>query len=237
LLAPSDSGAAEKSARGAAIGEAAIGEAAGQQTSPSPETLAQNGASSGQALGAPGEEAANQDVYVSPFGNEPRPDPVVGPGGYLENGWLIWEELMPAGWNPAAIFEELDINDMADDDPRLELIIDEFVKKWNAAPINAELDRKMMKIPGFVVPLDFEAEQASEFLLVPFFGACIHVPPPPPNQIIMVRLARPMAAFAAMEVVWVYGKISVDGYASDLGTAGYTLSADKVEIYQIPEEG
>jgi hypothetical protein len=155
--------------------------------------------------------------------------------GYLENGWLIWEQLMPADWDPVAIFEELNINDMADDDPRIDEIIEEFVKKWNASPVNREVDQKPLRIPGFVVPLDFEADEVAEFFLVPFFGACIHVPPPPPNQIILVRLKSPMG-LGAMEVVEVYGKISVEGYTNDLGSAGYTLAADKVEFYRIEED-
>ena len=199
-----------------------------------------NSAKEGSASQDPASSSSAQngeaDVYASPFGNEPRPDPVVGPGGYLENGWLIWEELMPADWDPVAIFEELSLNDMADDDPRIEGIIDDFVAKWNASPVNPEVDRVAVKIPGFVVPLDFEADKVAEFFLVPFFGACIHVPPPPPNQIVMVRLGKPMSGLSAMEVVWVYGKISVEGYENDLGRAGYTLAADKVELYQLGED-
>jgi hypothetical protein len=194
--------------------------------------------SSGQAQGggAPSEDSQSQaDVYVSPFGGEPLPEPVMSRDGYLENGWLIWEELMPADWDPVAIFEELNINDMADDDPRIDQIIEEFVKKWNASPVNKEVDQQPLRIPGFVVPLDFEADEVAEFFLVPFFGACIHVPPPPPNQIILVRLKSPMG-LGAMEVVEVYGKISVEGYTNDLGSAGYTLAADKVEFYRIEED-
>lgn len=200
-------------------------EATGSKTGP------EDGSDSPQAGGAD-----KADVYASPFGDEPRPAPVVGKGGYLENGWLIWEELMPADWDPVAIFEELNINDMEDGDPRIDQIIETFVAKWNAAPVNSQIDKKAMRIPGFVVPLDFEADKLSEFFLVPFFGACIHVPPPPPNQIILVRLKKPMAGLGAMEVVEVYGRISVEGFTTDLGSAGYTLAADKVEYYQFPED-
>jgi hypothetical protein len=157
----------------------------------------------------------------------------VGPGGYLENGWLIWEELMPAGWDPAAIFEELRINDLADDDPRVDQVIGEFLKRWDESPVNPEMDAKSLKIPGFVVPLDFEKEKVDEFFLVPFFGACIHVPPPPPNQIVLVRLKEPIEGLGVMEVVWVYGRLRVERVATDLGRAGYSLAADRVEFYQV----
>jgi hypothetical protein len=164
------------------------------------------------------------------------PKPVVGAGGYLENGWLIWEELMPAGWDPAAIFEDLKINDMEDDDPRVDQIIEEFLRRWNDSPTNPEVNAKRLKIPGFVVPLDFEQEKVDEFFLVPFFGACIHVPPPPPNQIILVRLKKPIEGLGVMEVVWVYGKISVEKVNTEIGNSGYSLAADKVEFYRFDEE-
>jgi hypothetical protein len=205
---------------------------------PSPRAAGQagqNGLPGQNGPAGPPDQNGQADQYSAPMGEGPRPDPVVGPEGYLENGWLIWEELMPAGWDPAAIFEELGLNSMADDDPRVEQVIEEFVKRWNASPVNPGIDGRLVKIPGFVVPLDFEAEQVAEFFLVPFFGACIHVPPPPPNQIIMVRPAEPIRGLAAMEVVWVYGPISVEGYANELGHAGYAIAADKVEFYQVPE--
>ncbi|MDR1309730.1 MAG: DUF3299 domain-containing protein [Deltaproteobacteria bacterium] len=180
---------------------------------------------------APGLALA-QGPAVDGGGEEPS-RPSVGPGGYLENGWLIWEELMPAGWDPAAIFEELRINDLADDDPRIDQIIEEFVKRWDESPVNQDMDSKSLKIPGFVVPLDFEKEKVDEFFLVPFFGACIHVPPPPPNQIVLVRLREPIEGLGVMEVVWVYGRLRVERVSTDLGRAGYSLAADRVEFYQV----
>ncbi|MDR2300670.1 MAG: DUF3299 domain-containing protein [Deltaproteobacteria bacterium] len=181
----------------------------------------------------------NQNLPTPPSPENEEPimtKPVVGAGGYLENGWLIWEELMPAGWDPVAIFDDLKINDMEDDDPRIDLIIDEFLRRWNDSPTNPEVNSKRLKIPGFVVPLDFEQEKVDEFFLVPFFGACIHVPPPPPNQIILVRLKKPIEGLGVMEVVWVYGKISVEKVTTDIGNSGYSLAADKVEFYNLDEE-
>jgi hypothetical protein len=166
----------------------------------------------------------------------PPPKPSLDAGGYLQNGWLIWEELMPAGWDPSAIFEDLNINDMADDDPRVDQIIEEFLKRWNDSPVNPEVNAKRLKIPGFVVPLDFEEEKVDEFFLVPFFGACIHVPPPPPNQIVLVRLKDPIEGLGVMEVVWVYGKISVEKVSTEIGSSGYSLAADKVEFYDVEGE-
>jgi hypothetical protein len=143
---------------------------------------------------------------------------------------------MPAGWDPAAIFEDLKINEMADDDPRVDQVIDEFLRRWNESPTNPEVNSKLLKIPGFVVPLDFEAEKVDEFFLVPFFGACIHSPPPPPNQIIMVRLKKPIEGLGVMEVVWGDGKIRLEKVSTEIGSSGYSLSADKVEFYRFDDE-
>ncbi|MDR1577200.1 MAG: DUF3299 domain-containing protein [Deltaproteobacteria bacterium] len=153
--------------------------------------------------------------------------------GYYERNWLIWEELAPPEWKPEKIIEDLKLNEMADNDPRAEAALEEFLKRWNQAPVNQKMNGRPIKIPGFVAPLDFEKTEIDEFLLVPYFGACIHVPPPPPNQIVHVKAAKPVKGLTAMEVVWVYGKIRVERFAFDLANAGYSISADRVEIYQV----
>ncbi|MDR2349710.1 MAG: DUF3299 domain-containing protein [Deltaproteobacteria bacterium] len=151
---------------------------------------------------------------------------------YRDKGWLIWDELVDPAWDPETIFQDLKVNEMTDDDPRVDEIIEEFLRRWNDAPINEAMDGEKIKIPGFVVPLDFEETRIREFFLVPFFGACIHVPPPPPNQIIYVKSEKGLKGMAVMDVVWVYGKIRTDRFESEaLGAAGYTLPADIVEPY------
>lgn len=154
-------------------------------------------------------------------------------GEYEEKGWLIWDELVDPGWNPEEIFKDLKIDQMADDDKKYEEVVEEFIRRWNNAPTNPSMNGKKIKIPGFVVPLDFEETQISEFFLVPYFGACIHVPPPPPNQIIYVKSQKGIKGVGVMDVVWVYGKIKSDRFeVEDLGLAGYTLPADIVEPYR-----
>jgi hypothetical protein len=152
--------------------------------------------------------------------------------GYYQRNWLIWEELVPPEWKPEQIFEDLKLNEMADNDPRVEAALEEFLKRWNDAPVNPKINGRPVRLPGFVVPLDFEKAEIDEFLLVPYFGACIHVPPPPPNQIVYVKATGPLKGVTAMEVVWVYGKINVEKIQSELGIAGYAIKADRVEIYR-----
>ncbi|MDR2199610.1 MAG: DUF3299 domain-containing protein [Deltaproteobacteria bacterium] len=153
-------------------------------------------------------------------------------GAYLDKNWLIWNDLVDPSWDPEAIFKELGVDQLQDDDPRAEAVLNEFLERWNNAPVNAAMNGKAVKIPGFVVPLDYEDAEMREFFLVPFFGACIHVPPPPPNQIIYVVSGKGLKGIEAMEVVWVYGTIKAEKFQTDLGSAGYTLPADRVEIYR-----
>ncbi|WP_426416524.1 DUF3299 domain-containing protein [Aestuariirhabdus sp. LZHN29] len=96
----------------------------------------------------------------------------------------------------------------------------------------AELDQQRVRIPGYVVPLEFgDDEIIRELLLVPYFGACIHVPPPPPNQIIHVRYPEGLSADALYDPFWIEGVLSTQGYESELGMAGYSMTADSIELY------
>ena len=92
-----------------------------------------------------------------------------------------------------------------------------------------ELDGKRVRIGGYMVPLDFEATTIREFLLVPFVGACIHVPPPPPNQIIYVKTAKGFDVAGSFDPVYVTGTLKVASQYTGLADTGYTIDADKVE--------
>lgn len=99
--------------------------------------------------------------------------------------------------------------------------------------VNKKLDGQSVKLPGFIVPLDIGKDGlVSEFFLVPYFGACIHVPPPPPNQIVYVRMAKGIALDSIYEAYWITGKMSVQNKQTRLGAAAYSVAADKVEIYK-----
>lgn len=92
-----------------------------------------------------------------------------------------------------------------------------------------ELDGQSVSIGGYVVPLDFDATTVKEFLLVPFVGACIHVPPPPANQIIYVKADKGFEVGGQFDPVTVTGKINTTVAFTGLADAGYTLTADSVE--------
>jgi hypothetical protein len=88
-----------------------------------------------------------------------------------------------------------------------------------------------VRVPGFVVPLDLDAEQAREFLLVPTYGACIHVPPPPANQMILVKMQSGPAPRRENGPVWVYGRVSVIKSETSWGKVGFEMKARKTSSY------
>ena len=105
-----------------------------------------------------------------------------------------------------------------------------------------ELNGQRVRIPGYLLPLEASGTEVTEFLLVPYVGACIHVPPPPPNQIVYVKVAKKggYKSKKLFEAVWVAGVISAKSMVKDLflvdGTAdvdiGYSMQADRVEPYK-----
>lgn len=101
--------------------------------------------------------------------------------------------------------------------------------------VNKSLDRKLVKLPGFIVPLAVDKKQMiTEFLLVPYFGACIHVPPPPPNQIVYVKSSNPIHVNTMYDAVWVSGELRTLQASTGLATASYSLTASKIEKYEEP---
>lgn len=95
-----------------------------------------------------------------------------------------------------------------------------------------ELDGRRVKLPGFAVPLDLVGDRVSSLLLVPYFGACIHEPPPPPNQIVYVEFGEPVELQSMYEPVWVTGTLGTEPHTSQLAHAGYTMEGEAVEIYR-----
>ena len=96
-----------------------------------------------------------------------------------------------------------------------------------------ELNGVLVKIPGFVVPLEVSEEgKVSEFLLVPYFGACIHYPPPPANQIVYITAEEPMDLESTWEPIWATGELKTEFRESLLAYSGYTMTAQAIEIYE-----
>jgi hypothetical protein len=145
---------------------------------------------------------------------------------------IQWEELVPADWDPFKDFKDLNFQLLDDGDPRAAAMLKRMRAVWDAAPTNPKLVEQVVRIPGFVVPLEDTNDGLKEFLLVPYFGACIHSPPPPANQIIHVLPRTPAKGFRSMDTVWVSGRLTTPRTDSYMGVSGYRIEADAVTRYE-----
>lgn len=142
-----------------------------------------------------------------------------------------WQALLPKGWDPLAPFKGLRLDELEDADPRAQIALYKARQYWKNAPVEPSLDGAAVRIAGFVVSLDGEGEAIREFLLVPYFGACIHVPSPPANQVIHVRTDKPLAGLRSMDTVWISGAMRVERADTMMGYAGYAMPAANVQPY------
>lgn len=98
--------------------------------------------------------------------------------------------------------------------------------------VRTDWNGKTVRLPGFIVPLDFEGTGVTAFLLVPFVGACVHVPPPPANQLVLVSSETPYESSGLFEAVTVVGQFGVSAVSTQLAQIGYALSADRIEPFR-----
>lgn len=94
------------------------------------------------------------------------------------------------------------------------------------------LDGQRVRIPGFIVPLDDAQDEGAEFLLVPYYGACVHTPPPPPNQMAFVTMQGGRSVkLALFDAVWMEGTLRIVNYDSPYGSVGYTIEGMSMRPY------
>ena len=176
-----------------------------------------------------------------------KPKPAAAAGGYRVGDKLLpntaasapistfklteWDALMPKGWDPMKGVNALSFGMMRDGDPRATAALDKLKRAWDNAPTEPAMDNARIRIAGFVVPLDREGESVREFLLVPYFGACVHTPPPPANQVIHVTLATPAKGIRMMDAAWVSGKLRVAVSDTGMGISGYSMEGVNVLPY------
>ncbi len=95
-----------------------------------------------------------------------------------------------------------------------------------------DLDGQQVRLPGFVVPVETtEDGRLVEFFLVPYFGACIHVPPPPQNQIVYGRLEEPIDMVNIWDAFWMEGKLNIEDVSNETADAAYTMDVDRLVLY------
>lgn len=142
-------------------------------------------------------------------------------GAYRDIGW---EDLIPPGIPYGQIIADGEIDRINDTwSP---------VFDANAVKLNSALDGAAIRLPGFMIPLDVDAKGVTGFLLVPYLGACIHVPPPPPNQLVLVDTDTPWPSVELWEPVVVSGILSANPQTTKFAEVGYHLSAESIEAHE-----
>lgn len=101
-----------------------------------------------------------------------------------------------------------------------------------SAGVRTDWNGQIVRLSGFVIPLDFTGTGVTAFMLVPYVGACIHVPPPPANQLVLVTTGRPYESDRLFEPVTVTGMFGSASTSTQLAEIGYALSADKIVPYR-----
>jgi uncharacterized protein len=144
---------------------------------------------------------------------------------------VSWESLLPPNWDPMKEFRSLDLQGLSDGDPRANELMAKMRKSWDNAPVNQTLVGQQVRIPGFVVPLEEGPDGLKEFLLVPYFGACIHSPSPPSNQIIHVLPKSAAKGYRSMDTVWITGTLASVQTDSFMGAASWRMEAVSVTPY------
>jgi uncharacterized protein len=144
---------------------------------------------------------------------------------------ITWDALVPSGWDPFKEFKDLNFQMLDDADPRAMQMLKKMREVWDNAPVNNAVVGQNVRIPGFVVPLEDSKDGLKEFLLVPYFGACIHSPPPPANQIVHVLPQTPAKGFRSMDAVWISGRLTTGRTDSYMGSASYRIEAVTVSPY------
>jgi hypothetical protein len=137
---------------------------------------------------------------------------------------IEWDDLIP----PGIPYSEIVGTDYIDE------ASDTWVPKYdeNARKFNEELDGAYIRMPGYILPLEMDAQGVSEFILVPYVGACIHVPPPPPNQLVLTRTKAPWTGDQLWAPVWVTGTLQIAQLTTEIAEVGYLLSSDYIEAYE-----
>lgn len=146
---------------------------------------------------------------------------------------LQWSELIPEGTPPPPPPAPLhDLSQLAD---TLAAENGPAARQLSpAAPVVEELDGIVARLPGYIVPLDMDGDgRVIEFLLVPYFGACIHVPPPPSNQIVHATSELGVKLQELYQPYWIEGPLKVEPASSKLAEAGYRMVAQTIELYEL----
>ena len=137
---------------------------------------------------------------------------------------ITWDDLIPPGVPYAEIIGEGDLDEAND---TWSPIFDA-----NATKLNERLDGAYVRLPGYILPLEIGTQGVTDFILVPYVGACIHTPPPPPNQLVFATAAKPWPSDQLWDAVWAIGTMHTKLQSTEIAQTGYALSVDAMEIYE-----
>lgn len=136
---------------------------------------------------------------------------------------LEWSDLLPEGTSsaPNSLQGLIEHNgaDLASQQPA-------------STGVRTDWNGRIVRLPGFIVPINTVGTAVTAFILVPYVGACIHVPPPPANQLVFVTTDAPYESKGLYDPVNVTGMFGVSTLTTHLAQIGYALSAEKVEPFQ-----
>jgi uncharacterized protein len=156
---------------------------------------------------------------------------------------IEWPDLMPkedldALMNPPDYLDEISDGSSADKlDSNLKVNTTKTETPYQKALVStrviAEFNQQKIRIPGYIVPLEFNDQQiVTQFLLVPFFGACIHLPPPPPNQIILATFPKGVNAEDLSDAFFVEGTLQTELKENEMATSAYSMTVDNILPYE-----
>ncbi len=137
---------------------------------------------------------------------------------------LDWDDLLPEGQMtvPNAL------QGLVDHDESAPL----FSQQPESTGVRTDWNGQIVRLPGFIIPIDYDGTGITAFILVPYVGACVHVPPPPANQLVFVTTPTPYESEGLFEPVNVVGMFGVSSISTQLADIGYALSADRIEPYR-----
>lgn len=202
----------------------------------------------------PPAETPSEEPVVEPDAEDTTsPTPPASPYWGIEPGDplpIMWDDLMPEGSEEEMLRQQEEFYRMLEqrymanssrlaDAAPLESIEEgselDYMPQFGTFDTVKELDGQLVRIPGYVVPFDFNLKRRHEsFLFVPYMGACIHTPPPPPNQIIYVRADPTVRVNDIWVPYWIEGDLRSEEVLNDTGDAAYSLALSKIEPYPMP---
>ena len=148
------------------------------------------------------------------------------PIGAADVADLTWDDLVPEPTRTASLGSGVVTHENLTED----------TSPWQAmtdvSEVRSDLNGTRVRIPGYMTPLSFEDAEVGEFLLVPYVGACVHVPPPPANQIVYVEVKGTVPVFEMWEPFAAVGTLYTEPQSTELAEVGYTLQLEHLEVYE-----